>query len=364
MTTSPDLAGPSPSGPSRSFETRSKLLVTGATGFLGRHLVSALWGAGHDVVALCRNDAHDVAALGATVVRGDVLDGASVRAAAEGCDAVFHCAGKVSRDPADAEELYRIHVDGTKTTLAACKAAGVRRVVLASTSGVVAVSEDPNDVRDERAEAPMDLLARWPYYRSKLYAERAALERSAPDFEVVSVNPTLLLGPGDVHGSSTGDVVQFLERRVPFVPAGGLSFVDVRDVADAMLQALLRGRSGERYLLSAANMSIDAFFGRLSRLSGVAAPRLRTPRSLMLARAGAGIFDRLKKHLPLDASLDRVSAEMAQCFWYVDARKATAELGFAPRDPNDTLADTVSDLRARGIVWPASTASRLGVSSP
>ena len=330
----------------------SRLLITGATGFLGRHLVTALRASGHDVVALCRNDEPDLAALGVQVHRGDVLDAASVRAAATGCEALFHCAGKVSRRPEDAEELYRIHVDGTKTTLDACRVAGVRRVVLASTSGVVAVTEDANDVRDERAEAPMSLLSRWPYYRSKLYAELAALERSGPGFEVVSVNPTLLLGPGDARGSSTGDVVSYLEKRVPFVPAGGLSFVDVRDAALAMILALERGRAGERYLVSAVNLTIEAFFGRLERLSGVPAPRLRVPRSLMLARAGSEIIERLSKHVPIDAPVGRISAEMAQCFWYVDATKARTELGWAPRDPVDTLAETIDDLRAQGVIWP------------
>src|SRR5690606_29371132 len=112
------------------------------------------------------------AEIGASVRLGDVTDAASIRDAAAGCDGAFHCAGLVSRDPADAEAMYRVHVDGTKITLAALKEAGVRRVVLASTSGIIAVSSDPDAVASEDDEAPMDVLARWPYYRSKLYAER------------------------------------------------------------------------------------------------------------------------------------------------------------------------------------------------
>jgi dihydroflavonol-4-reductase len=330
----------------------SRYLVTGATGFLGSHLVTQLRDAGHEVVALCRRENHALTERGAVVRCGDLLDGASVRDAAAGCEGLFHCAGKVSRKREDAGALYRVHVEGAKIALDACRDAGVKRAVIASTSGVVAVTTDPDEVRNETAETPIEIIAAWPYYRSKLYAERAALDRNGPGFEVVAVNPSLLLGPGDVNGSSTGDVVSLLEQRVPFVPAGGLSFVDARDAAAGMILAMTRGRAGERYLLGAANMTVDAFFDRLSRISGVPAPRVRLPRSVALAKAGAHLLERAKKLLPVDLPLDPVSAEMGQHFWYVDSTKARRELGWASRDPLETLADTVDDLRARGVVWP------------
>lgn len=330
----------------------SRYLVTGATGFLGSHLVKELRGAGHDVVALCRGAVPSLAVQGVDVRLGDVLDAASVRDAAAGCDGLFHCAGRVSRRREDAELLYRTHVEGTKITLDACRGAGVKRAVIASTSGVVAVSKDPSDIRDETAEPPIDLIGGWPYYRSKLYAERAAFDRNGPGFEVIAVNPSILLGPGDVHGASTGDVVSFLERRLPFIPPGGLSFVDARDAAHGMVLAMEKGRAGERYLLGAANMSLDVFFHRLSRVSGVPVPALRLPRSVTLAKAGAHLIERARKRLPFDLPVDPVSAEMSQYFWYLDASKARRELGWTPRDPVETLADTVADLRARGVVWP------------
>ncbi|HEY4117151.1 MAG TPA: NAD-dependent epimerase/dehydratase family protein [Byssovorax sp.] len=336
----------------------SRYLVTGATGYLGAHLVAGLAAAGHDVVALARRAAPSASDARVTWRRGDVLDAASLRDAATGCDGLFHCAGRVSRKPEDAEALQRVHVEGNKVTLDACKAAGVKRAVVASTSGTIAVSRDPGAVLDEHAPEPFDLVAGWPYYRSKLYAERAALERSAPDFEVVVVNPSLLLGP--VHdaavvakgAASTDDVVDFLERRVPFVPAGGISFVDARDAADGMQRAMERGRAGERYLLTGANMTLAAFFGRLARISGVPAPRIKLTRSVALASAGAELMARVAKRFDVEPPVDRISAEMAQHFWYADASKAKRELGFAPRDPGETLADTIADLERRGVVWP------------
>jgi dihydroflavonol-4-reductase len=329
----------------------SRYLVTGATGFLGRHLVSVLLSGGHEVVALCRKELSDKQREGFSVKLGDVLDAESVREAAAGCDGLYHCAGRVSRRQEDADALFRVHVEGTKTTLDAARAAGVRRVVLASTSGTVAVSKE-SKAKDESAPSPQDVIARWPYYRSKLYAEKAALDRSGPGFDVVSVNPSLLLGPGDVLGSSTGDVVKFLERRVPVIPSGGLSFVDARDAAVAMTAAMEKGRAGERYLLGGKNLTFEAFFGMLERVSGVKGPSMKAPKSLLLAQAGAEIMERVSKRMKVESPIDRVSAEMGQHFWYVDSKKATRELGFSPRDAIETLSDTVADLRARGVVWP------------
>lgn len=333
----------------------SRYLVTGATGFLGGHLTASLRGRGHEVAALSRHSGKKEDALraqGVTVHRGDVLDAGSVTAAAAGCDGLFHCAGKVSRRAEDAEELYRVHVEGTKITLDACRAAGVKRAVIASTSGVVAVSKDAREIRDEQAPTPMDIIGAWPYYRSKLYAERAALDRNQAGFEVISVNPTLLLGPGDLEGSSTGDVVQFLEQRVPMIPAGGLSFVDARDAAEAMILAMERGRAGERYLIGAVNLTVEAFLARLERVSGVPAPKVKLPGSVLLAGLGADLLGRAAKRLNTKLPIDRVTAEMGQHFWYLDAQKARSELGWTPRDPGETLADTVDDLRRRGVVWP------------
>ena len=318
----------------------SGYLVTGATGFLGAHLVEALERRGHEVVAFSRSKG------------GDVLDSAQVRAAAQGCLGAFHCAGKVSRDPSDAEDLYRLHVQGTKSVLDACASAGVKRVVVASSSGTVAVTERAGRVGTETDPTPIGLVSRWPYYRSKLLAERAALERNAADLEVLSVNPSLLLGPGDLRGSSTEDVRRFLEGAIPFVPGGGLSFVDARDAAEAMWLAMERGRPGERYLVGACNLTFREFFRKLAGVSGVRSPRLPVPRSREVARLGALWMRGVAARIGLSSHVDPVSAEMAQCFWYVDASKAERELLWTARDPNTTLYETVKDLRARGVVWP------------
>ncbi len=329
-----------------------RYLVTGATGFLGRHLVVALVAAEHEVVALCRS-ASDLPAE-VTVRRGDITDVGSVSDAAAGCDGVFHVAGKVSRRVADSEEMFRVHVDGTKAVLAASRAAGVRRVVVASTSGTIAVSASPDAMATESSPEPTEIITRWPYYRSKLYAERAALEENRDGLEVLCVNPSLILGPGDAHGSSTEDVRKFLERKLPFVPAGGVAFVDARDAAEALIRAMEAGRAGARYLVNAANMTFEVFFGRLERLSGVKAPSIRLPRTNpTLAGVSAELFGRAAKALNLTSPLDKVSAEMAQYYWYCDASRAETELGWEHRDPGDTLFDTVRDLRDRGIVWPA-----------
>jgi dihydroflavonol-4-reductase len=333
-----------------------KFWVAGATGFLGSHLVRTLAEQGHEVVAVARRAGT---IEGVPVRSVDVLDTDAVAESARGCDGAFLAAGKVLRGKDGAEELHRLHVLGTRHALAGLKSAGVRRAVVASTSGTIAVSSDPEAIADENARTPLELIASWPYYRTKLYGEREALDANQPpSFEVVIVNPSLLLGPGDLRDSSTGDVRLFLERSVPATPAGGLAFVDARDAALGMVLAYERGRPGERYLLNAKNMTVAAFFGHLERISGVPAPSLALPKIRPLALGISRLYMRAVRAIGGEPPLDEGSVEMSQYFWYCNSSKAERELGWTARSPGETLRDTIDDLVARRVVYPRVSASR------
>ena len=321
----------------------SVVLVTGATGFLGEHLCRVLVERGDTVRGLARSRSGVLAELGVEHVRGDVLSGPELDRALEGVSAVFHLAGAVSRDPDDAQRMMRLHVDGTRRVLERMAAAGVKRMVLASTSGTIGVSKE-EEILDETAPYAEEIVAGWPYYASKIYQERLAFEHGTRHgIEVVAVNPSLLLGPGDRRLSSTGDVRKFLKKQIPVLPDGGMSFVDVRDAAEATANALERGRAGERYLLGGPNWTMKEFFARLGRVANVAPPRLRLPSKLN--RWGATLVEELWRHRGKEPPIDRISVEMAEHFWWIDSKKAELELGFSARDPQLTLVDTVAYLR-------------------
>lgn len=329
---------------------KQRFWVGGATGFLGSHVVRALIDRGEDIVAVSRSGGS---AQGLEVAAVDVLDADAVAASAQGCTGAFLATGKVSRDRDAGEELYRAHVTATRSALLGLRRAGVRRVVVASTSGTIAVGKDPAHIPTERDQAPLELLAAWPYYRSKLYAEQVALEANQPpDFEVILVNPSLLLGPGDLRESSTRDVRQFLEQSILAVPMGGMAFVDVRDAALGMLAAFERGRPGERYLLNGKNLTIAAFFQRLERLTGVKGPRFSLPRSRPLALGINRLYSRALRSLGGEPPVSEESVEMGQYYWYCSSEKAQHELHWTARDPGETLRDTVQDLLARKAAFP------------
>jgi dihydroflavonol-4-reductase len=321
----------------------SKLLVTGATGFLGEHLCRVLVEQGHSVRGLARSRSGVLADLKVDHVRGDVLEGDELARSLGGVDAVFHLAGAVSRDPDDAQRMMRLHVDGTRRVLEEMAKAGVKRMVLASTSGTIGVSKD-EEILDESAPYAEEIVAGWPYYASKIYQERLAFEHGKRlGVDVIAVNPSLLLGPGDRRLSSTGDVRKFIKKKIPVVPEGGINFVDARDAALATAAALERGRPGERYLLGGPNWTMKEFFARLGRVANVAPPRLKLPAKVN--RWGAALVEEIYRHRGKEPPVDRISVEMAEHFWWIDSSKAERELGFAARDPQLTLVDTVAYLR-------------------
>jgi dihydroflavonol-4-reductase len=337
-------------------------LVTGGTGFLGSHLVRMLAAQNKGRLRVLVQSAPPSwlkdRALDVELVAGSVTSADDVARAVTGVDQIYHLAGMVSHKSEDAHRMYAVHVDGTRLVCEAAARAGVTRIVIASTSGTVAVSRRPEDVADEETPAPVDIISRWPYYASKLYQEETARRACAGKVELVTVNPSLLLGPGDDRLSSTRPIVQFLAREILLMPAGGLSVVDARDVAAILPTVMARGTAGARYLLGAVNWTFADFFGRLERLTKIAGPKLKVTGELphLAARAQAAVFKKLGRRVAVEPE----SVEMAQYYWYMDAGKAARELGFIPRDPADTLRETVDYVRERVLGKGAFTRAATG----
>jgi dihydroflavonol-4-reductase len=328
----------------KSEKTEKRILITGGTGFLGTHIVRQFLEAGEtNLKVLASRVPEWMKDAGVKAVEGSVTDRETVAKACKNVSAIVHLAGKVSRDNDDAASMNKIHLEGTRVLCEAAMEADVSTFVLASSSGTIAVSEDETVV-DETFPQPVDLLARWAYYASKYYQERTALANFDGDGKrLVIMNPSLLLGPDDERLSSTKPVLDFLGRKVPYCPRGGLNFVDARDAAAAFISALEKGAHQEKYLLGAENMTFEQFFGRLERLSGVSAPSLKVPKKL--AVAGSTIISSVFKNWSKPSPVMPNEVEQAEHFWYFDSTKAIDELGFSPRDPQETLNDTVTYIR-------------------
>jgi dihydroflavonol-4-reductase len=325
-------------------KVKKKILVTGGTGFLGAHIVRQMLDAGEKNLRVMASHVPAwMSDAGAEPFIGSVTKKQDLAKAVKDVSAIFHLAGKVSRGNEDAAAMNKVHVEGTRLLCEAAKEKNVKTIVLASSSGTIAASK-AGEVVDETQPQPVDVFSRWAYYASKYYQERAALENfDGKGLKLVIMNPSLLLGPGDERLSSTKVVLDFLARKIPYTPSGGLNFVDARDAAAAFISALEHGKHQEKYLLGAANMSFAQFFGRLERLSGVAAPGLRMPKRL--AVAGAGLLDSVFKNWNKTSPVAPNEVEQAEHFWYFDPAKAIAELKFSPRDPAETLQDTIGYLR-------------------
>src|SRR5437868_1593557 len=325
-------------------KNEKRILITGGTGFLGAHIVRNFLAAGEKNLKVMASRVPEwMKDAGVKAVEGSVTDREDVAKACKNVSAIFHLAGKVSRDNDDAASMNKIHLEGTRLLCEAAKEAGVQTMILASSSGTIAVSED-EQVFDETFPQPVDVFSRWAYYASKYYQERTAIDEFDGDGRrLVIMNPSLLLGPDDERLSSTKPVLDFLARKIPYSPSGGLNFVDARDAAAAFISALERGKHQEKYLLGAANMTFEQFFGKLERLSGVSAPMLKVPKKL--AVAGSSFISSIYKNWGRTSPVAPNEVEQAEYLWYFDSSKAEEELGFAPRDPQETLNDTIIYLR-------------------
>jgi dihydroflavonol-4-reductase len=335
----------------------SRILVTGATGFIAGHAIEELIKGGHDVRGTVRSlrdparvaHLHQIAyALGGSLelVEADLSGDEGWDAAAAGQEYVLHMASPFpATPPRDAAELVRPAVDGTRRVLQASVRAGVRRVVMTSSLAAITAGRSGDDERRRTEEDWSDLDRTAPYARSKTLAERAAWDFAAqhPELELAVINPGLVLGPLQhaAAGTSVALVRRLLGRELPAVPELGFAPVDVRDVARAHVLAVeTPGAAGNRYICAGENV----WFGEIAQIlgeefgpRGYRVPRRRMPYWMLWT---AGRFDReVRLGLDFVGSAEQVSAD-----------KARRELGWSMRPVRETVVDTGRSIIDLGLV--------------
>lgn len=321
-----------------------RVAVTGGSGVVGSAVVRHLVAAGHDVQAMARSEssAAKLSRLGAVPVAGTITDYPAVTGVFAGCEVVYHVAGVNEMCSTDPAGMYRINVDGTRTVLRACAAAGVRRMVL--TSSASTIGEERGEIATEDTPHRGHYLSH--YERSKHHAEQVAFAESSP-VEVVAVNPSSVQGPGRATGSGRL-ILQVLTGRLPVVVESDVTLVDIDDCARGHLLAAELGRPGERYLLSGFTTTVSGAVRLAGEVLGrpVATRMLPIPIAWVGAAAVVGV-SRLARRRPA------FCPEMVRVIYHGhrhDGSKATRELGLQYTPAWETISRMVEWFRSEGML--------------
>lgn len=314
------------------------VFLTGATGFVGGHILEALLRNGYPVRALARREGTSLTPTdGCSVVHGDVRAPGELVAAMRGCRYLVHAAAMYSFTPRDRAEVRDVNVRGTRGILEAARIAGVERAVVTSSSAAVGPAP-PGGVATEARWADAS-HATSAYHSSKVLQERTALRANLP---VVTVLPTAPIGPRDRRPTPTGRMVlDVVAGRMWGTLGGGMNVVDVADVAAAHVLALERGTPGERYLAGGANLTLAQVFALIARAAGAAAPRLRVPDAVALSVAA---LDEARCRVTgAEPRVPLEGARMGRLRMHVSSDKAQRELGYR--------ASPVAPAVERAVAW-------------
>jgi dihydroflavonol-4-reductase len=315
----------------------ARALVTGGTGFVGSHIARALIQAGHTVRVLHRESSKLTALEGVPFESsiGGLTDSNALRAACEGVKWVFHVAAVADYWRADKDAMYAANVEGTRQLLRAADQAGVARVVFTSSAAAVGLRDD----RPADESEPFNMRPnQFPYGHSKWLAEGVVKEAVDAGQDVVTVNPVVIMGPGDLNMIS-GDFVRQVKKFGMFTPvtSGGISVTDVRDIARWHIQAAEVGQTGERYILGTANYDYQTWFNMIAEVVGVARPRVRVPR--FAAELSATAID-LARKVNIPTVIDAAQARLGTKDVYFNCEKAWAAFGQPQIDMMQSLHDT------------------------
>lgn len=317
-----------------------KVLITGATGFLGSHLTSRLVREGHAVTILRRptSTTAGLDALGVISAVGDVTDRPSLEAAIKGQEVVVHAAASVGNREGLGDLQTAVNVEGTRNVVLACRRHGVRRLLHVSSVAAVGLLDRPGPPADE--SFPWNLeRSGLRYHLSKRQAEAAVQEGVQAGLDAVIVNPGSACGPfrGGFRGNELFEGV--VRRRIVPYFRGGRDVVHVGDVVEGILGALDRGRTGERYILGGENLTYRRIAELVAGHLGVR--RVLVPVPGLVTGLAASILEPLGRLSGRPPRITRATHYCASRFAFYDSGKARRELGFAPRPFMDIVSEYV-----------------------
>jgi dihydroflavonol-4-reductase len=338
-----------------------KAFVTGATGLLGNNLVRLLVQQGYEVTALVRSREKAQKLLGDVknieFVQGDMENVPGFADALQGCDVLFHTAAYFREyyQPGNHwPKLEKINVKGTIELLEAADKHGVKKAIHVSSGGVIGESNGTANEDTTASGLALENL----YFRSKVETEKAIANfLKTHTMPVVMILPGWMYGPGDAAPTSAGQLVQdFLNRKLPGVIQGYAGIADARDVASAMIQAIEKGKSGERYLVAGQLYTLLEVMKTLEKVSGVPSPRLYIPTPVALIIAWLSeTYARLTGGSTLiTVNGVRTIAKRHE----VSSEKAVRELGAKFRPLEDTLRDTVNWYKSNSAFQPVSQSAK------
>ena len=318
-----------------------KVLVTGSTGFIGAAVTRHLLARGLDVRVLVRpaSDMGNLQGLPVERSPGELRDPGSLRRALSGCRQLYHVAAHYALWASDPQIFYDINVTGTRHLMEAAREAGVERIVYTSTIGAIGLPAGGGLGTEETPVSVHQMTGH--YKRSKFLAEQEVQKLAHEGLPVIIVNPSAPVGARDIKPTPTGQIiVDFMKRRMKAYIETGMNLVDVDDVAQGHLLAMEKGRLGERYILGNRNLSLYEVFVTLSRLTGIAAPRVKLPRAsiLPLAYANQWLSDYVT-HRPPRIPLEGV--KMAKYVMHYNSAKAIRELGLSQTPVESALEQAV-----------------------
>jgi dihydroflavonol-4-reductase len=326
------------------------VIVTGATGHIGNVLIRQLLARRERVRALVLpgDDIIPLNGLDIELSRGDVTDVSSLAAAFKGADLVFHLAGIVTIMPGKKRLLEEVNVGGVRNVVAACRAAGVRRLIYTSSIHAVAEPEHGTVIDESQPFDPERVLG--DYARSKARATLLLLEEvKKGGLDAVICCPTGVTGPGDYGISNLGQlIIDYASGHLKSYVSGAYDFVDVRDVAVGLLLAAEKGKSGNHYIFSGAQVQVPELMKELERNIGRAAPTYRIPASVARAAGTlASVYYRLLKRRPVFTAY---SIDVLRSNSVVRSTRARQELGFTSRPWRESIRDQVEWFRERGML--------------